>query len=118
MISGKRIQNQSKLRFPSSKTSNNSAIIVYEAHINAKLENSHNLVFKTMIVAELITLHIISDVERTPVLFIFAMSVENPEFASFLLKQNRGNFLYVESSTAWTVLNISLLFKTSRQFCL
>ena len=45
-----------------------------------------------MIVAELITLHNISDVERTPVLFIFAMSVENPEFASFLLKQNRGIF--------------------------
>ena len=58
-------------------------------------------VFKTMSVAELNTLHTICEVERTQLLTIFAMSVKNPQFAGFLLTQNRSKFLYVEASTAW-----------------
>ena len=52
-----------------------------------------------MSVAELNTLHTICEVERTQLLTILAMSVKNPQPASFLLTQS--TFLNVEGSTAW-----------------
>ena len=54
-----------------------------------------------MSVAELNTLHTVCEVERTQLLTILAMSVENQQLAGFLLTQNCCNFLYVEGSTAW-----------------
>ena len=47
------------------------------------------------------TLHTFSDLERNQLLTILAMSVQNPNFAGFLLTGNRSKFLYVEGSTAW-----------------
>ena len=41
------------------------------------------------------------EVERTQHLSILAMSVKNQQISSFLLTQNRSNFLYVGGSTAW-----------------
>ena len=54
-----------------------------------------------MTVQELNTLHTICELERTQLLTILAMSVQNPQLAGFLLTGNRSNFLYVEGSTAW-----------------
>ena len=52
-----------------------------------------------MSVAELNTLHTICEVERTQLLTMLAMSVKNPQPASFLLTQS--TFLKVGGSTAW-----------------
>ena len=54
-----------------------------------------------MKVQELNTLHTVCDLERTQLLTIVAMSVENPQLAGFLLTGIRSNFLYVEGSSAW-----------------
>ena len=54
-----------------------------------------------MTVQELNTLHAVCELERTQLLTILAMSVENPQLAGFLLTGNCSNFLYVEGSTAW-----------------
>ena len=53
-----------------------------------------------MTVQELNTLHTICEPERTQLLTILAMSVQNPQLAGFLLTVNRSKFLYVEGSTA------------------
>ena len=54
-----------------------------------------------MTVQEQNTLHTVCELERNQLLTILAMSVQNPQFAGFLLSGNRNNFLYVECSTAW-----------------
>ena len=54
-----------------------------------------------MKVQELNTLHTLCGLERSHLLTILAMSVKNPQLASFLLTGNRSNFLYVEGSIAW-----------------
>ena len=54
-----------------------------------------------MTVQELNTLHAVCELERTQLLTILAMSVENPQLAGFLLTGNCSNFLYVEGSTPW-----------------
>ena len=61
-----------------------------------------------MTVQELNTLHTVCELERTQLLTVLAMSVENPQLAGFLLTGNRSNFLYVEGSTAW--LYVALIF--------
>ena len=72
-----------------------------------------------MTVQELNTLHTICEHERTQLLTILAMSVENPQLAGFLLTGNRSNFLYVEGSTAWLYdcpHFISSLYKADKCF--
>ena len=101
LSSGKLIHTQDKFLFPALNSSNNFATIDYEAHINTKIDYSIDHVIKSMSVAELNTLHTICEVERTQLLTILEMSVKNPQLAGFLSTQNRSNFLYVESSTAW-----------------
>ena len=46
------------------------------------------------------TLHRICELERTQLLTILAMSVQNPQLAGYFLAENRRNFLRVEGSTA------------------
>ena len=101
LISGKVIHTQDKFLFPALNSFNNFATINYETHINTEIDYSKNHVFKSMSVAELNTLHIICEVERTQLPTILAMSVKKPQLAGFLLTQNRSNFLCVEGSTAW-----------------
>ena len=45
-----------------------------------------------MTVQELKTLHTVCELERTQLLTILAMSVENPQLAGFLLTGNRSTF--------------------------
>ena len=66
-------------------SSNYSATIDFEAHVNTKKDYSKIHVCKTMSVVELITLHTICEVERTQLLTILAMSVKNPPLAGFFL---------------------------------
>ena len=101
LISGKLLHTQDEFLCPALNSSNNFATIEYEAHINTKIDYSINHVYKSMSVGELNTLHTICEVERTQLLTILEMSVQNPQLAVFLLTQNRSNFLYVEGSTAW-----------------
>ena len=72
--------NQNYLIFLALNSSNSFETIDYEAHCNTKIDYSNNHVFKTMSVAELNTLHTLCQVERTQLLTILAMSVENPKF--------------------------------------
>ena len=69
--------------------------------VKVKIDNYIDNVFKTMIVAELKTLHAMREVERTQLLTILAMSVDNPQLSGFLLTQNRCDFLFVKASAAW-----------------
>ena len=101
-ISGKLVLNHSnnKYVFPAMNVSNNFATIDYDAPINTKIDYTINHVFRSMTVQELKTLHTVCGLERNQLLTI-AMSVQNPQFAGFLLTGNRSKFLYVEGSTAW-----------------
>ena len=72
-----------------------------------------------MTVQELNTLHTICELERSQLLTILTMSVQNPQLAGFLLTGNRSNFLYVEGSTAWLYdcpHFLSPLYKADRCF--
>ena len=102
-ISGKLVINHSnnKYVFPALNVSNNFATIDYDAHINTKIDNTINHVFRSMTVQELNTLHTVCELERSQLLTILAMSVQNPQLAGFLSTGNRSIFLYVEGSTAW-----------------
>ena len=102
-ISGKIVLDTSnnKFVFPALNVSNNFAKIVYDAHINTKIDYTINHVFRSMTVQELNTLHTICELERNQLLTILAKSVQSPQFAGFLLTGNRSYFLYVEGSTAW-----------------
>ena len=90
-----------KYIFPALNVSNNFTTLDNEAHIKTKFDFTINHVFKSMKVQELNTLHTVCELERTQLLTILAMSVENPQLPSFLLTGNSSNFLYVEGSTAW-----------------
>ena len=102
-ISGKIVLDNSnnKIKFPALNVSNNFATIDYDAHVITKIDYAINHVFQSMTVQELNTLHTVCELERNHFLTIFAMSVQNPQLAGFLLTGNRSNFLYVEGSTAW-----------------
>ena len=105
--------------FPALNVSDNFATIDYGAHLNTKIEYTINHVCRSMTVQELKTLHTVSELERNQLLTILSMSVQNPQLAGFLLTGNRGNFSYVEGSTAW--LNdcphlLSPLYKADRCF--
>ena len=90
-----------KCVFPALNVSYNFATIDYDAHINTKIVYTINHVFRSMTVQELNTLHTKCELERNQLLTILEMSVQNPQLAGFLLTGNRGNFSYVEGSTAW-----------------
>ena len=57
-----------------------------------------------MSVAEIYTLQNVCEVERTQLLTILAMSVQNPQLAGFVLTQNRSNFLYVEAKLSGVMI--------------
>ena len=120
-ISGKILLDNSnnKFIFPALNVSNNSATIDYDAHINTKIECNINHGFRSMTVQELNTLHTVCELERNQLLTVLVMSVRNPQLAGFLLTGNRGNFLYVDSSTAWLYdcpHFLSPLYKADRCF--
>ena len=101
-ISGKIVLDNSnnKCLFPALNVSNIFATNDYDAQINTKIEYTINLVFRSMTVQGLNTLHTVCELKRNQRLTILAMSVQNPQLAGFLLTGNRSNFLYVEGSTA------------------
>ena len=101
-ISGKIVLDTSnnKFVFPALKVPNNFATIDYDAQISTKIDYTINHVFCSMTVQELNTPHTICELERNQLLTILAMSVQNPQFAGFLLTANRRNILYVEDSSA------------------
>ena len=101
-ISGKIVLENSndKFIFPALNVSNTFVTIVYDAHINTKIDYTINRVFRSMTVQELNTLHTVCELERNQLLTILAMSVQNPQLVGFLLTGNRSNFLNVEGSTA------------------
>ena len=120
-ISGKIVLNTSnnKFVFPALNVSNNFATIDYDAHINTKIDDTINDVFRSMSVQKLNTLHTICELERNQLLTTLQMSKQNPQFASFHLTGNRSNFLYVEGSTAWLYdcsHSLSPLYKADRCF--
>ena len=120
-ISGKIVLDTSnnKFVFPALNVSNNFATIDYDAQINTKIDYTINHVFRSMTVQGLNTLHTICELERNQLLTRLAMSVQNPQFAGFLLTGNRSNFLYVEGSTAWLYdcpPFLSPLYKADRCF--
>ena len=88
-------ESNQKYIFLALNVSNIFATLDYDAHTNTKIDFTINHVFNSMTVQELNTLHTVCELERTQLLTILAMSVENPQLAGFLLTGNCGNFLYV-----------------------
>ena len=76
--------------FPALNVSNNFATIDYDALNNKKIDYTLNHVFRSLRVQELNTLHTVSELERSQLLTILAMSVQSPQFAGLLLTGNRG----------------------------
>ena len=95
-ISGKIVLDNSKNKFIFSalNVSNNFATTDYDAHNNTKIDNTKYHVFRSMIVQELNTLHSVCKLERNHFLTILALSVQNPQFAGFLLTGNRNTFSF------------------------
>ena len=81
LISGKLVQDPTKLLLPALNYSTNCATIVYQAHNNTKNDYTFNHVFKTMTASEITPLQIICEVERTPIGTCFAMAVKMPQLA-------------------------------------
>ena len=102
-ISGKNLLNNSnnKFMFPALNVSINFAALDYDSHINTKIDYTLNHIFRSTTEQELNTLHTFCELARNQLLTILAMSVQNHQFAGFLLTRSRSNFLYVEGSTAW-----------------
>ena len=82
-----------KFIFPAFNVSNNFVTNDYDAQIITKIDSTINHVFRSMTVQELNTLHTVCELERNQLLTILAMSVQNPQFAGFLLTGNRSSFL-------------------------
>ena len=90
-----------KYSFPSLNDLENFSTADYDAHIKTKIEFRMHQVFISMRIHERNTLNRTCELERTQLLTVLAMSVQNAKFAGYLLTGNRSNFLYVEVSTAW-----------------
>ena len=113
------ITSKNKFLFLALNVSNNFATIDYDAHTNTNIDYAIRRVFRSMTVQVLSILHSDCELERNQPLTILAMSVQNPQFAGFLLPGNRSNFKYVEGSTAWLhdcPHCLSPLYKTDRCF--
>ena len=82
-----------KFIFPALNVLYNFATIDHDDHINTKIDNNINHVFRPRTVQELNTLHTNCELERNHLFTILAMSVQNPQLAGFLLTGNRSNFL-------------------------
>ena len=87
--------------FPALSVSNKFATIDYDAHINTKRDYHINYIFWSMTAQTFYDLHTICEFERSQLLTILAMSVQNPQLDGFLLIGNRSKLLHVEGSTAW-----------------
>ena len=76
---------KSKYVFPALSVSNSFPTIDYDAHVRAKIDHTFNHVFHSMTVQELNTFHTVSELERNQLL---VTSLQTPQFAGFLLKEN------------------------------
>ena len=85
--------------FPPLNDSNRFSTVDYDAHIIGKIEHSIDIVYLSMSIRVLNTIHHIYGLERTHLLVLLAMSVQNPQLACYLLNGNCRNFLYIEGST-------------------
>ena len=70
--------------FPPLNDSNSFGTVDYDAQINSKIGNPSNYVLKPMSIQELKTLHHICELERTQLLSILAMAVQNPQLAGYI----------------------------------
>ena len=99
--------------------SNSFCTVDYVADKYTEIDLSFNHVFKSTTNQELNTLHHISEIERTQLLEVLALFVQNLQLAGYLYTGNRSNFLYVEIPTAWLFdfprLH-SLLYETDKCF--
>ena len=75
---------QNDICFPPLKISNSFGSVDYDAHINTKVEYPIKIVFKSLTIPETNTIHHNCELERTQLLTILAMSVQNPQLAGYL----------------------------------
>ena len=91
---------KNKKGFPPLNDSNSFSTVDSDAHVSTKIGYSIIHVFRSTGIQELNILKSVSELERTQLLTILAMFVQNPQLAGLLIG-NRSNFLYVEGSSAW-----------------
>ena len=70
--------------FPPLNDSNSFGTVDYDNHMYTKIVNTSSHLFKSMTLQELDVLHHVSELERTQLLAILAMSVQNPQLAGYL----------------------------------
>ena len=81
--------------FPPLKGTSSFGTVGYDAYMKSKIKNSTNQVFKATNIQKLNTSHNVCGVERTQLLTILAMSVQNIQLAGYLITVNRIKFLFV-----------------------
>ena len=74
------------------KDSNNFATVDYDAHKITKIDYSITHLIISISIPELITIHHICELERTKLLTIIAMCVQNPQSTGYLLTENVAFF--------------------------
>ena len=99
--------------------SNSFGTVDYDAHTKTNIYYSINRVFKSITIHELNTLHQDCELERTQLLSIAAINVQNLELVGYHLSGNHRKYLYTESSIAWLKgchQLLSPLFEVDRGF--
>ena len=75
--------------------------ILYDIHLDMKLDYTISRVFQEMSLSELETLHQLCELERTQILQSLALAVLKIPYAGYLLTRNRLNFLDYEGNILW-----------------
>ena len=75
--------------------------INYNAHIGSALDYLFHEQTQMLRTSEMEILQKICEIERTQLLTILAIAINNPELAGYLLTNNRSNFITVDNSIAY-----------------
>ena len=75
--------------------------IIYDIHLDMKLDYTISRIFQEMSLSELETLHQLCELERKQTLQSLALAVPKLPYAGYLLSGNRSNFLDYEGNILW-----------------
>ena len=75
--------------------------ILYDIHLDMKLDYTISRIFQEMSLTELETLNLLCEFERTQILQSLALAVLKIPYAGYLLSGNRSNYIDYEGNILW-----------------
>ena len=75
--------------------------ILYDIHLDMKLDYTISRIFQEMSLTELETLNLLCEFERTQILQSLALAVLKIPYAGYLLSENRSNYIDYEGNILW-----------------